>query len=367
MISNTTFYTVHCRTMWPGNWCTVTEAVAGLLVMLLFMSYASAEVATCCDGRQNGALCVGPLGGTVCVKLVDSVSESQIYQIKHTSSIILTIKKNDVILGPLQNKYLFIPSKGTFSISNLSLTDSGEYVLDVFDSDGKKKEYQTLNLSLEAPVTSLRLIAECLSEGQVKVSCLSEGGNNPQYSWTLNGNKPSGRELLSGNIESNTIVLRPNVAGRLVCSVRTKVSSLLKEKITSTCDFVNCTSNGIHISKWVFKENNTLCVEPSPETHSIMVLLPIMSGAIGALLIILVVSIGIFCVKRKKPNHKEENNYDQKRSNAGQGRRREELSKETQAEYGKVKKQPRLSVDMTYGNMDNSLYGNVDESIYANL
>lgn len=151
-------------------------------------------------------------------------------------------------------------------------------------------------------MTSVHLFAECLSEGQVNVSCLSEGGSNPQYSFTLNGNKPSGHELLSENIKSNTIVLRPNVAGRLVCSVRTNVSFLLKEKITSTCgewefmvknrlfetnnsdhhvnnnfcllflntDFVNCTSNGIHISKWVFKENNTLCVEPLPERHNIM-------------------------------------------------------------------------------------------------
>lgn len=63
----------------------------------------------------------------------------------------------------------------------------------------------------------------------------------------------------------------------------------------------------------------------------------------------------------------EENNYDQKWTNADQGRRRQELRKDTQAEYGKVKKQPRLSDDVTYRNMDNSVYGNVDESIYANL
>ncbi|XP_023183919.1 uncharacterized protein LOC111606835 [Xiphophorus maculatus] len=353
--------------MGPGNWSTVIEAVAGLLMTLLLMSYASAEVETCCDGRPNETLCFGPLGGTVCVKLVDSVSESQSYQITHTTSIILTIKKNCVISGPLQNKYLFIPSNGTFSINNLMMTDGGEYVLEIFDSNGRKKEHRTFNLFLEAPVTSVHLFAECLSEGQVNVSCLSEGGSNPQYSWTLNGNKLSGHELLSENIKSNTIVLRPNVAGRLVCSVRTNFSFLLKEKITSTCDFVNCTSNGIHISKWVFKENNTLCVEPLPERHNIMVLLPIISGVLGALLIILVVSIGIFCVKRKKPNHNEENNHDQKWTNADQGRRRQELRKDTQAEYGKVKKQPRLSDDVTYGNMDNSVYGNVDESIYANL
>ncbi|XP_054890543.1 uncharacterized protein LOC129362816 [Poeciliopsis prolifica] len=247
------------------------------------------------------------------------------------------------------------------------MTDSGEYAMEIFDSDGKKKEYRRFNLSLEAPVTSVQLFAECLSQGQVNVSCLSEGGNNPQYSWTLNGKELSNLELLSENTQSNTIVLKPNVAGRLVCSVRTKVGSLLKEKITSSCDFVNCTSNGIRISKWVFKENNTLCVEPSPETLNIMALLPIISGVLGALLIILVVSIGIFCVKRKKTNHKEEIIYDRKQTTADQGRRRQEQSGDTKAEYGRVKKQPRWSDDVIYGNMDNNLYGNVDESIYANL
>ncbi|XP_008418404.1 uncharacterized protein LOC103471287 [Poecilia reticulata] len=353
--------------MGPGNCSTVIEAVAGLLVLLLCMSYASAGVETCCDGRQNGTLCFGPLGGTVCVKLVDSVSESQSYQIKHTASIILKIRKNEVLLDPISNEYHLIPTNGTFSIRNLKMTHSGKYVLEIFDSDGKIKEHRTFNLSLEAPVTSVQLFAECLSQGQVNVSCLSEGGNNPQYSWTLNENKPSSRELLSGNAESNTIVLRPNIAGRLVCSVRTNVSSLLKEKITSICHFVNCTSNGVHISKWVFKENNTLCVEPLPETHNVMALLPIITGALGALLIILVVSIGIFCVKRKKPNYKEENNYDQNQTSADQARRRQELSRDTPVEYGKVKKQPRRFDDVTYGNMDNSVYGNVDDSIYANL
>ncbi|XP_014887015.1 uncharacterized protein LOC106946865 [Poecilia latipinna] len=353
--------------MGPGNCSAVIEAVAGLLVLLLCMSCAFAGVESFCDGRQNGTLCFGPLGGTVCVKLVDSVSESQSYQIKHTASIILKIRKNEVILGPLSDKYHLILSNGTFSIGNLKMTDGGEYVLEIFDSDGKMKERRTFHLSLEVPVTSVQLFAECLSQGQVNVSCLSEGGNNPRYSWTLNGQKPSNRELHSGNSESNTIVLRPNVAGRVVCSVRTNANTLLKEKITSTCHFVNCTSNGVHISKWVFKDNNTRCVELLPQTHNIMALLPIVSGALGALLIILVVSIGIFCMKKKKPNYKEENNYGQNQTSADQVRRRQELSRDIPAEYGKVKKQPRRSDDVIYGNMDNSVYGNVDDSIYANL
>ncbi|MEQ2257190.1 hypothetical protein ILYODFUR_032074 [Ilyodon furcidens] len=351
--------------MAPEICSNVIEAAVGLLVILSGMSYAAAGVETNCDGRQDGAHCYGPLGGTVVIHLVESASEIPIYEIQHATSIILRGKKNEAILDAKQSKYLFIPSNGRFSIRNLSTTDSGEYTLDTFDSDGRRTEQHKLELSLEAPVSSVQLVSECLSQGQVKVSCLSKGGESPKYSWTLNGHILTDSELLSGNKATNIIILRQKISGLLICSVRTKVSSLFKEKYTSTCDFVNCTSNGVHISKWAFKENNTLCVETMEDKHNIMELLQIIVGALGVLLIVLLVSMGFICAKRNKQNNNEKDGGELTDADRRTGQ--QEQSMDIQVEYGKVKKEPRQSNVMTYGNMDYSVYGNVEENVYANI
>ncbi|MED6233961.1 hypothetical protein ATANTOWER_019836 [Ataeniobius toweri] len=316
--------------MAPEICSNVIEAVVGLLVILSGMSYATAGVETNCDGRQDGAHCYGPLGGTVVIHLVDSASEIPIYEIKNATSIILRGKKTETTLDPTGSKYLFIPSNGRFSIRNLSTTDSGEYTLDTFDSDGRRTEQHKLELSLEAPVSSVQLVSECLSQGQVKVSCLSKGGESPKYSWTLNGHILTDSELLSGNNATNIIILRQKISGLLMCSVRTKVSSLFKEKYTSTCG-----------------------------------LLQIIVGALGVLLIVLLVSIGFICAKRNKQNNNEKDGGELTDADRRTGQ--QEQSMDIQVEYGKVIKEPRQSNVMTYGNMDYSVYGNVEENVYANI
>lgn len=351
--------------MVPGSCSKIVEAVCALVVMLLWMFYVTGAVQTHCDGRKEEALCYGPLGGTVFIQLVDNSSEVLTYEMKHGTSNIHKVKNNEAVVGIHQSKYIFVKSNGTFGIRNLSTSDSGEYSLEMFDSDGRKKDQRTLQLSLEAPVESVQLDSECLSNGKVNVSCHSEGGVNPHYSWTLGENNLTESELLSVK-ETNTIVLRPNISGRLVCSVKTRVSSVFKEKYISVCEFVNCTSKGVHISRWEFKDH-IQCDEPALDKYNIMEMLPIIAGTFGALLIFLVVGIGIFCFKKKKQNNKEEEEDDQKMTNAHRGSSQQELSMEPRVEYGKIKKKPPHYNTMAYGNMDNSVYGNIDECVYANV
>ena len=88
---------------------------------------------------------------------------------------------------------------------------------------------------LSAPVSSVQLVSECLSQGQIWASCSSEGGDSPQYSWTLDGHTLTDTELLSGSNETDIITLKQHMSGRLVCSVRNNVSSASKEKNISNC------------------------------------------------------------------------------------------------------------------------------------
>ncbi|XP_071314354.1 uncharacterized protein [Trachinotus anak] len=238
------------------------KAVVGLLLMLLGVSHG---VETYCDGRQDGAQCYGALGGTVVLQLMDSASEIFRFEWRTNTTTILRVKQNTILSNLIANRSFFTPSDGTFRINNLSRNDGGEYTLNIFNSRGQRSEQRTLQLFIQAPVSSIRLVSECLSQGEMRVSCSSEGGDSPQYSWTLDGHTLTDAELLPGNNETNNIILKQHVSGRLNCSVRNNVSSVSKEQNISDCGFIfiNCTTNGTHISQWVFAANNTLCIEPT--------------------------------------------------------------------------------------------------------
>ncbi|XP_040903808.1 T-cell surface antigen CD2-like isoform X2 [Toxotes jaculatrix] len=244
------------------------DAVVGLFLLLLGVSHG---VETSCDGRQNGTQCYGALGGTVVLQLMDNASGIFQYQWKHNKTHILIWKENKLVYNQIENRSIFTPSNGTFRINNLSRTDSGEYKLEIHDSAGRISEQRTLQLSIQAPVSSVRLVSECLSPGKIRVSCSPEGGDSPQYSWTLNGHTLTDAELLSGNNETNSITLKPNISGRLNCSVRNHVSSVSSAEEISTCD------------------------------HSLLI-----CGFLSAVAVLSLVGIGIFFYLKKKKHEKAE-------------------------------------------------------------
>ncbi|XP_056239647.1 leucine-rich repeats and immunoglobulin-like domains protein 1 isoform X3 [Seriola aureovittata] len=324
------------------------KAVVGLLLMLLRVSHVPG-VEIYCDGRQDGAQCYGALGGTVVLRLMDSASEITKYRWKFNTTVILNGKTNRIDSNLIANRSVFTPSNGTFRINDLSRTDGGVYTLETFDSSGKSLEPRTLQLFIQAPVSSVRLVTECLSQGEMRASCSSEGGDSPQYSWTLGGRTLTHTELLSGNHETNNITLKQHVSGRLVCSVKNNVSHVSKEETISNCGFIyiNCTSNGTHISQWVFAANNTLCIEPTTAPTTVrdttVAILQAMAGALAALVILLVVGVAvIYAHKKKKSNEPQEEADDQELTYAdvrilqrqrGQVKQREEV----EVEYGQVK------------------------------
>ncbi|CAI5652023.1 unnamed protein product [Oreochromis niloticus] len=173
------------------------------------------------------------------------------------------------------------------------------------------------------PVSSVLLVSECLSQGERRVSCSSEGGDSPQYSWTLDGRTLTDAELLPGNNESNMITLKQHVSGHLVCSVRNNVSDVSKEERISTCG---------------------------------VAALPLIGGVLSALVFLLFVGVAVICAQRKKQNklstkQKEaEKDDDQEVTYADvrvmlqqQGRRVEQrVEAKPEVEYGQVKFSKRL-------------------------
>ncbi|XP_044219286.1 uncharacterized protein LOC122990177 isoform X3 [Thunnus albacares] len=392
------------------------EAVVGLLVMLLGVSHG---VETYCDGRQDGAQCYGALGGTVVLQLMDNASEIFGYQWQKNKTItILRGRKDKIVSNEMKDRSVFTPSNGTFRINNLNRTDGAEYTLQTFDSKGTVLEQRTLQLSIQAPVSSVRLESECLSQGEMRVSCSSEGADSPQYSWTLDGHTLTDAQLLSGNNETNNITLKQDVSGRLVCSVRNHISNVSKEEKISTCGFIfiNCTlPNGTNISQWVFSANNTLCIDPtttptmitditaSPvgkETGIIVSIKPsnqtvtnssnddpwyiyiILAGVLSALVILLMVGVAVVCRQRKKQNNKPKEEDDQELTYADvkivqrPGRQMHQKA-EMEVEYGQVKfsgrPQQTTEMEVEYGQVKFSgrprktVQPKEDECVYAKV
>ncbi|XP_051810813.1 uncharacterized protein LOC110971905 isoform X12 [Acanthochromis polyacanthus] len=227
-------------------------AVVGLLLLLIGVSHG---LETSCDGRKNGAQCYGALGGTVNLQLMDSASEIFRYEWSNKSTIILIGSKNNIRSNVISSRSVFTPSNGTFRINDLSRNDNGEYKLKMENADLENLGERTLHLSVQAPVSSVLLVSECL-QGEMRVSCSSVGGDHPQYNWTLDGRELTDDELLSGNTESENITLKADVSGYLVCSVRNDVSDVCGSTIN------NCTSsNGTQ--KWVHESSDTVCNKPT--------------------------------------------------------------------------------------------------------
>ncbi|KAL3972945.1 G1/S-specific cyclin-D2 [Sarotherodon galilaeus] len=203
--------------------------------------------------------------------MMSQILEIPRYQMFRNSVKIRDVKNNTVLPNVTEHRLLFVRSNVTFRINNLNKNDSGNYTLQFFCSDGTLSGLWTLWLFIQAPVSSVLMVSECLSQGEMRVSCSSEGGDSPQYSWTLDGRTLTDAELLPGNNKTNNITVKQNVSGHLACSVRNNVSDVSKEEMISTC------------------EAGTL---------------PLIGGVVSALVMLLLVGVAVICVQRKKTNNK---------------------------------------------------------------
>ncbi|XP_029917840.1 hepatocyte cell adhesion molecule-like isoform X6 [Myripristis murdjan] len=178
----------------------------------------------------------------------------------------------------------------------------------VFDS-GTETKRQKLKLSIQAPVSSPLLASECLSQGELRVSCSSEEGDSPQYSWTLDGHTLMDSQLLSANEDNKEITLKPGVSGQLVCSVNNNVSSAAANKMISWCAGY----------------------------------IPIIAGCLAAMVVVLLVVLGVYYtqIKKKKkqiPVTEDEQDVTYADVRVVQRQVRQRVEKDNvEVEYGQIK------------------------------
>lgn len=113
---------------------------------ICFSEFTAGE--TRCDAREDRVQCFGALGGTVIIRLMNNASEIPKHEWKNKTSIILRGEGHTFFQNVLPNRLFFLSSNDTISLTNLSRSDSGEYNLEIFDSEGQKT-VQTLQLLVQ--------------------------------------------------------------------------------------------------------------------------------------------------------------------------------------------------------------------------
>ncbi|XP_049600395.1 uncharacterized protein [Syngnathus scovelli] len=330
------------------------KATAGLVVWLFALSQG---MDTPCDGRREGALCYGPLGGEIVLSLVDEDT----FRFEWLKGKFALLKVKDNKIKERAERFSFTPNNGMLKIENLMRNDSGNYSLNTFNKLGIELQSRTLQLVIEDPVISVHLVSKCQFQGKQPVTCLPKGGDNLQYSWSLNKKTLQDSDLLSGDVQANNITLKQSISGQLVCSVKNNVSEIQKEVFVS-CVFINCTSNGTLISEWLPEINETLCdtfIDGSKSNQGNNYLL-IMGGVLSALFILLMIGLAVVYKQKKNQSSiedEEELTYANVRINR-QPRRANKEIEDVMVEYGQVRfsERPRRTVVV---NNDPSTYAQV--------
>ncbi|KAK0139804.1 T-cell surface antigen CD2 [Merluccius polli] len=275
--------------------------------------------------------CFGSPGGTVDVLLVTQFLQDRPYTLKKNNTIIIVSGTSLVN----HTRYSFNVITGIFTIKDIDRTDDDTYSIEIFNDYGVQVVHTKFKVSIQAPVSSPRLSWQCLSGGEQRVSC-SAGGDRPRYRWSLDGHPLNDTHLLSGNSTTSNITLKLGLSGLLSCSVCNDVSEATANQTLSVCGgfiYVNCTSNGTHISQWVHKDNNTLCIETTPteepdndnKTGHISIIARSLS-----VMALLLVALGVYCALKKKGTSKPQEDGD-----VVYGRQRKR--RESEVEDGRVK------------------------------
>ncbi|KAK2829105.1 hypothetical protein Q7C36_017095 [Tachysurus vachellii] len=130
---------------------------------------------------------------------------------------------------PRLPRWQFVNDNKTMILTSAERSDSGTYTLTIFDGDGRSKGSSTLQVNIEAQVSSVKLTYTCLCFGVRKVLC-SADGDNAHFSWTSASFTPL-------EDDNKTLVLDKNHKEKVTGHVENDVSHDLI-KLSKCTDFI---------------------------------------------------------------------------------------------------------------------------------
>ncbi|CAB1333191.1 unnamed protein product, partial [Coregonus sp. 'balchen'] len=142
----------------------------------------------CNLSQGNGThQCYGALGESLSLHLGSDSSNEQI-SLKKGDKRVLNFKIGDDWRSKLPQDYVnrseFF-NNGIYRLDTVIDDDSGDYLLEIHNSEGTMLGRVNMLLDMQAPVSEPVLSHLCLPHGETVVTCSSEE-DGLQYSWTLN-------------------------------------------------------------------------------------------------------------------------------------------------------------------------------------
>ncbi|XP_047657157.1 carcinoembryonic antigen-related cell adhesion molecule 5-like isoform X3 [Tachysurus fulvidraco] len=140
------------------------------------------------------------------------------FDLKTTSLILRYRKTQNSSSTPRLPRWQFVNDNKTMILTSAERNDSGTYTLNIYDVDGRSKGSYTLQVNIEAQVSSVNVSYSCLFSGVMKVTC-SADGDNLHFSWTSDFNTLP--QLENG---TSTVTLEQDHQGNITCHVENHVS-----------------------------------------------------------------------------------------------------------------------------------------------
>ncbi|KAG7335266.1 hypothetical protein KOW79_001862 [Hemibagrus wyckioides] len=169
--------------------------------------------------------------------------QEDVFDLKLTSLILRYRKTQSSPPTPRLPRWKFVNDNKTMILTSAERSDSGTYTLNIYDVDGKDKSSSTLQVNIEAPVSSVKVSYSCLPTGVMKVNC-SADGDNLRFNWNSDFNALP--QLKNG---SSTVILEQDHQGKVTCHVENHVS-----RDHNTTELHQCPDSMIvFVSVWLFE------------------------------------------------------------------------------------------------------------------
>ncbi|XP_053370442.1 uncharacterized protein LOC128544406 isoform X5 [Clarias gariepinus] len=207
----------------------------------------------------------------------------------------------------------FVNDNKTLILTSAERRDSGTYNLSTIDANGTDKGVYSLQLNIEAQVSSVKVSYSCLSPGVIKVFC-SADGDNLHFNWTSDFNTVSQLE------NRNSTLILNNVHHRNVtCSVENHISR-------------------DHITTEVYSCPESTTVSGTTTAHHDLILISLSSVFVLLIMISILAFLALYIYKKRqgqknKEAHDEDVEYAEVVTRAT---KRKQKKKEDEVQYGEL-------------------------------
>ncbi|KAI4895418.1 hypothetical protein NFI96_006454 [Prochilodus magdalenae] len=186
-----------------------TEREGSSLLMIPECRFAQTDL---CYGAVGHPLYLqlGPEYGLILKKIINETFNERIFKFRN---------KKILHNPPEYPRWQLVPDNRTVIISSSEKRDSGTYILDTYDSEGRRRGSHHLQLVTEDAMSSVEVSYSCSSSEKRRIYCSSDG-EGVTYNWTFRGT-PHTDQPADGN---QTLLLDKESVGSVTCYAQNHVS-----------------------------------------------------------------------------------------------------------------------------------------------